>query len=69
MSDLTNYADNFHYKKKVNELYSKSIAEDEHRLTPSTIDTYEKNFVAAINAYRQQYVVELQAMERAAASP
>ena len=68
VTDLTNYMDNFHYKKKVNEYVLQSIAKNEHHLTPDTIDAYEKNFVAAINAYRQQYIEELKTMEQAEVS-
>ncbi|HSC75173.1 MAG TPA: hypothetical protein VLB90_02915 [Pseudomonadales bacterium] len=64
VADLTNYADNFHYKTAVNAYIVDSIAADKHRLTPDNIEQYEKNFITAVDGYRKQFEDELAAMKK-----
>ncbi len=63
-TNLANYADFFHFDKKINGYILESIASDKHQLTLSNIDEYERQFIAAINAYPQLFKAQLQESEQ-----
>lgn len=65
--DMTNYADNMHYKAVVNTYVLESIAKERHRLTAENVAGYEQRFIDAVNGYEAQYTKELIDMEREAA--
>lgn len=54
VDNLAYYADNFHYSIEVNHYVLESISRDDHRLTLSNIDEYEKAFIDALNAYAER---------------
>lgn len=61
--DITNYADDVHYKLKVNTYILESIAQGRHQLTNENIEQYERDFIGAVNEYETLFSKELADME------
>lgn len=66
--DMTNYADNYHYKLKVNAYILESIAQGRHQLSAENIEQYERDFIGAVNEYEARFSAELTDMENSASN-
>jgi len=59
VTNLSYYADSFHYSPEVNRYVLASIANHKDQLTPANIDEYETLFIKNINAYKAIFMDEL----------